>query len=128
MKLIVAGGRGFNDEPLMRKELNRICKDISVEIVSGMAKGADLLAYNLAKSNNIPVKEFHANWQDMSEPCVTGHNSYGTYNKLAGHKRNHQMGDYADILIAFWDGKSAGTKEMIEYMTTLNKPVHVIKY
>lgn len=36
------------------------------------------------------------------------------------------MGDYADELIAFWDGKSTGTKDMIEYMQKLKKPVEVI--
>ena len=34
----------------------------------------------------------------------------------------------ADGLLAFWDGQSRGTKQMIEYMRSLNKPVHIIHY
>ena len=129
MRLIVAGGRDFSDKKLMQEALNDYTFDTtSLEIVSGTAKGADSLGAQLARANNIPVKEFPADWQDMSEPCVKRFNGYGTYNALAGMKRNHQMGDYATHLIAFWDGKSTGTKDMIEYMRSLNKPFKVIGY
>ena len=130
MKLIIAGGRDFTDKALLKQELNKLAKGKGkhIELVCGMAKGADMLGYEVFTDNGFTPKEFHANWQDMSEPCVIGTNQYGEYNKLAGMKRNHEMGDYATHLLAFWDGKSKGTKDMIEYMRKLDKPVHVVYY
>lgn len=42
--------------------------------------------------------------------------------------RNHAMGNTATHLIAFWDNKSRGTKDMVNYMTKLGKPVKVFEY
>lgn len=129
MKIIVAGGRDFKDSVLMCDVLNDAIRGhTDIEIVSGLARGADMLGKTLAEASNVAVKEFPANWGDMTEPCVRKTNRYGDYNALAGHKRNHAMGDYADMLIAFWDGKSKGTNEMIQYMTKLDKPVIIIDY
>lgn len=128
MKVIIAGGRDFNNLPLMQSSLTEILGLVEdLEVVSGLAKGADMMGKQLAEANGIPVKEFPANWQDMSEPCVPRWNQYGEYNALAGMKRNKEMGDYADILIAFSNG-SSGTQDMINYMNQLNKPVYVIGY
>ena len=79
-----------------------------------MAAGADLLAYYFAVKNNVVAYKFPVDW-----------NKHG---KSAGMIRNKQMGDFADGLLAFWDGKSRGTKQMIEYMHSLGKPVHVVHY
>lgn len=129
MKVIIAGGRDFNNLKLMQDTLMEILEhEPDLEIVSGMAKGADMMGLGLAKANGIDYKEFPANWQDMSEPCRVGENQFGRYNKLAGMKRNHQMGDYADMAIVFWDGNSSGSNDMIEYMRELEKIVYVIKY
>lgn len=117
-KLIVAGGRDFADRTLLEAEILRLAnnelKDKAVSIVSGMARGADRLAYEFAKSKYIQLYEFPADW-----------NKYG---KSAGYRRNSEMSQFADGLLAFWDGKSRGTKHMIEYMRRLNKPVEIINY
>ncbi|MGL4252945.1 MAG: hypothetical protein ACRCR2_02650, partial [Fusobacteriaceae bacterium] len=77
----------------------------------------------------LQTKEFPADWQDMSEPCVVKYTRTGSaYNALAGMKRNTQMMEAACSLIAFWDGHSRGTKDMIDKMTKANKRVRVIKY
>lgn len=118
IKLIVAGGRDFNDYEKLHQVLHQLAedtyKDYFVSIVSGMAKGADALGYQFARQHNIQLYEFHADW-----------NLYG---KGAGFRRNGQMGVFADVLLAFWDGKSKGTKHMIDLMHALNKPVHIIRY
>jgi hypothetical protein len=128
MKLIIAGGRDFDDYNLLTDVLsdlyeqlescNRGCCSDFVwkigEVVSGKASGADSLGERFAASAKIPVTEFPADW-----------NKYGN---AAGPIRNKQMGDYADELLAFWDGKSKGTKHMIDYMTSLGKPVWVRMY
>lgn len=115
-KLIIAGGRDFCNYELLKTAVNTYAnsKQNKVSIVSGMAKGADALGYRLAEEYNIKVYEFPANW-----------NKHG---KRAGFVRNEEMGNFADSLIAFWDGKSRGTKHMIDFMKQLNKPVTVIPY
>lgn len=115
MRLIIAGGRDFNDRELLFDVLNKVILNRSIsEVVSGKAKGADTLGEEWAQMNSIKVSEFPANWE--------------LYGKGAGHKRNKEMGNYADILVAFWDGESKGTGGMIKYMKSLNKPVIVELY
>src|SRR5699024_1423438 len=89
---------------LEKEVMNVIGKEKKVScIISGTAQGADSLGEKFAHKYQIPVKRFPANW-----------NCYG---KKAGILRNRQMAQYASnngILIAFWDGQSPGTKNMIE--------------
>lgn len=101
-KIIVAGGRDFSNQDLVDRTLDYLLDFTGehIEIVCGMAKGADTSGLLWAKANNKPVAEFTADW-----------NQFG---KGAGYKRNAEMADYADLLIAFWDGKSRGTKHMID--------------
>ena len=117
-KLIIAGGRDFTDMDKLERVLIALADvelaDRSVSIVSGMARGADALAYQFAHRHGITCYEFHAMWD--------------RYGKKAGFMRNTQMGTFADGLLAFWDGQSSGTKHMIDYMLSINKPVHVINY
>lgn len=115
MKLIIAGGRDFNLPTLMKEELNKLVDGAEdLEIVSGMARGADKLGYKLAKANNVPVKTFIPDWDGLG--------------KRAGFVRNAEMGDYATHLIAFHDSHSKGTLHMIQYMLDLGKHVTVISY
>ena len=133
MKLIIAGGRKFADEALLLDFINdllgkQIIPAIS-EIVCGGAKGADTIGAAIGEANGITIAPFIPDWKDLSaEPCVVKCNQYGEYNALAGMVRNNQMGDYADVLVAAWDGKSRGTKQMIDYMLKLGKPAYVLRY
>lgn len=116
MKVIIAGGRNFQDYNLLRDTCDYMLHDQKeIEVVSGKAYGADELGEVYAKGREYKIKEFPADWTDFSEPCVIKVNKKGEkYNALAGLKRNERMAQYADALIAFWDGKSTGTKDMIE--------------
>lgn len=115
MKLIVAGGRDFDDYDRLANILDKtLAKFPTLEVVCGLAKGADTLGAIWARMKGIPVVEFPADWD--------------LHGKAAGHIRNRQMGDYATHLIAFWDGGSKGTKGMIDYMEYLGKPYHVYIY
>ena len=71
-------------------------------VISGGARGADAAGETWAYANRIPVEVFPANWNE--------------YGKKAGPIRNQQMADVADALIALWDGKSRGTRDMIKRM------------
>lgn len=101
MKIIVAGGRDFIPTPEDINWLTQtILADTDIEIVSGGAKGADTFGEQYAKDNEYNLTIFKADWAQ--------------YNRGAGAVRNQQMADYADKLIAFWDGRSAGTADMVK--------------
>ncbi len=113
MNIIVAGGRDFNNYDLLSVTLDRMFKNINPVIVCGEARGADLLGRRYAIEHNLSILSYPANW---------------SLGKRAGFIRNEAMAKVANGLIAFWDGKSHGTKHMIETMQKLNKPVRIIRY
>lgn len=115
MKLIIAGSRDIDDYKIVRQAVidSGLWKKYgkSIEVVCGMAKGVDLQGFKFAAKNHLTIHRFPADWD--------------THGKSAGHIRNREMGDFADELLALWDGKSRGTKGMIEYMKSLGKPTYV---
>ena len=128
LRIIVAGGRDFNDFPLLMnkcigiiatvtKEENTIDK---IRIVSGSARGADKLGEQYAQIAHYDVSRFPAAWD--------------IYGKSAGYRRNADMAKFASeegnigILIAFWDGKSRGTKHMIDLAKRYGLDVYVVNY
>lgn len=116
-KVIIAGGRDFDDWHLLCKTCHNLLKDKDynqVEIVEGGAKGADRLGFEFYRANGTKHKRFPADWH--------------THGKKAGILRNIEMAEYADALIAFWDGKSRGTKHMIEVAKEKGLLIRVIKY
>lgn len=110
MKVIIAGSRTVTNPEAVKAAIDA-SKFVITEVVCGMAKGADLLGRLWAQYNGIPVKEFPADW-----------NLYG---KKAGCLRNEQMAQYADALIAVWDGESRGTLNMINKAKKRNIPTYV---
>lgn len=117
-KVIIAGGRDFNDYNLLKDKVNKILKEKrlthNIVIVSGCARGADTLALRYASENVLNVEEYPADWEK--------------YGKKAGYLRNAQMAEVSDALIAFWDGESKGTKHMIDLATEKGLDIRVIKY
>ena len=117
-KVIIAGGRDFVDYNLLREKVNNILIEKrtthKIVIVSGCARGADTLGMRYASENIFDVDEYPADWDK--------------YGKKAGYMRNVEMAENADALIAFWDGKSKGTKHMIDIATERNLPIRVIRY
>lgn len=111
MKVIVAGSRNLKCKDLIFKKLDEM-KDIIDEVVCGEAIGADSIGKEWAIKNKIEVKSFPAEWDK--------------YGRVAGPIRNMDMGDYADYLIAFWDGSSTGTKHMFTYMQQIGKHGEVV--
>lgn len=115
MKLIIAGGRDFNDYNLLCDEVSKfIADEKDVTIISGLARGADSLGCQYAQENQLPIRAFAAEW--------------GKFGRGAGIIRNKLMAKEATHLIAFWDYKSKGTMHMIDYASDMNLKVEVIKY
>lgn len=103
MRVIIAGSRTVTRLSAVRQAIIDSGFNIT-EVVSGGAAGVDRLGERWARINSVPVKRFPAAWRDR-DGCV---------NRGAGMIRNRQMGEYAEALIAVWDGESPGTKDMIE--------------
>lgn len=114
-KVIIAGTRDFSDYALLCSYADEVLAGKEdVEIVSGGAKGADALGEQYARERGYALKVFPAEWKK--------------YGRAAGPVRNAQMAEYADALIAFWDGKSAGTRSMIRKAEDLGLSVSVNIY
>ena len=107
MKVAVIGSRNIQIE-----NLSKYLPRETTEIVSGGAKGVDTSAREYALANSIKLTEF------LPE--------YSKFKRAAPLKRNLQIIEYADIVIAFWDGKSKGTKFVIDNCDKIGKKVTVI--
>lgn len=117
IRLIIAGGRNFDNYALLQSKLDKMLENIKshdIEILSGKARGADSLGERYAKDRGLKVVEFPANW-----------NRYG---KSAGYRRNSEMADYATHCVCFWDGYSRGTEHMINLAENKNLKLRVIRY
>lgn len=115
-RVIIAGGRDFNDYALLERKMDKLLCNIrdDIEIICGKARGADTLGEQYGKQRGYRIKYFPADWQ--------------TFGKSAGYIRNQQMAENADALVAFWDGKSRGTKNMIDIALKFELSVRVILY
>lgn len=111
MRYAIIGSRTFNDYSVVEDFLNG-CHDITA-IVSGGAAGADSLGALYAIEHNIPYTIFRPDWVK--------------FGKKAGYIRNADIINDADVVIAFWDGKSNGTRHSIELARRKNKIVSVVK-
>ena len=106
MKVIIAGSRTINNYNLVKEIIKDGIEKLGwndgrrFDIISGGAKGIDNLAEKYAKENKIGLSILEADWW--------------LYGKKAGYIRNVAMANDANALIAIWDGKSKGTKMMID--------------
>lgn len=113
MKLIIAGSRTFTDYALVCTTLAPERAHIT-QVITGGARGADQLGARWATEHGMPQEVFPADWAQ--------------FGKAAGPRRNRAMAQAGDQLVAFWDGASRGTADMVQCMRRLGKPVTVIQY
>jgi hypothetical protein len=113
MKVIIAGSRDIEDYAVVEKAINDSGFEIT-SVISGTARGVDLLGEKYAKTNNIPILRFPANW-----------NLYG---KSAGYRRNQEMSKNADALIAIRLNNSKGTSHMIDIARKDGLKVYVLDF
>jgi hypothetical protein len=101
VRVIIAGPREGVSYEQVRCSIESCPLRVAItEVVSGRARGVDLYGEQWAEENDIPIKKFPADWVK--------------FGKRAGPIRNVEMADYAEGLIAIWNGTSRGTKHMIE--------------
>lgn len=138
IRIIIAGGRDFYKYDYLVRSVFDVLSDLGarnaysglgkfeagaqhkVEFISGTAAGADTLGERLVLEQNWQVYRFPADWN--------------TYGKSAGYIRNEQMAKFAvsdnsyGVLIAFWNGKSRGTKHMIDLAKKHGLEVYIFYY
>lgn len=112
MKVIIAGSRTIADMAMLVQAIADSGFEIT-EVVSGGARGVDKLGELWAVQNFTTATVFPADWS--------------SHGKAAGTIRNRQMAEYADALIALWDGESRGTKNMIEEAAARGLKVFVME-
>ena len=125
LRVIIAGSRDFNDYELLKKSAIEIITKKTMlpdltRIISGGARGADTLGERFANEMGLEISRFIPDWDDLG--------------KRAGYVRNAEMAKFSvedgnyGVLIAFWDGKSRGTKHMIDLANKYGLEVHVVNY
>lgn len=126
----VIGSRNFVDYDKINEVLSKLNEKYELIIVSGGANGADSLGEKWADENHCETMIFHADWKDLSQPDARiKTNKYGIkYDANAGFRRNKEIVDNSDLVIAFWDGKSPGTKNSIDYANKTNTRVIIYKF
>ena len=116
-KVIIAGCRDFADYELLKEKCDFYLQNQKPEdivIVSGHASGADALGEHYALERDLQLETYTADWK--------------AHGRAAGPIRNAQMASVAHALIAFWDGKSRETKNMIDTATKRGLQVAVVRY
>lgn len=117
--LVVAGGRDFQNFDYMKREICALMwnelTNYEVVIISGECPtGADYWAKNAARALRLRYHGVLANWKE--------------HGKAAGPIRNREMATHGSGLLAFWDGESRGTGNMIDEMRAQGKPVRIREY
>ena len=110
LKLIIAGTRQFDNYKITKTTVERVIKSWNnveiVEVVCGECRGPDLLGKRWALNKGIKIKSFPADWEK--------------YGRAAGPIRNKQMVEYANAAIVFWDGRSRGTKSLMDLLRKMD--------
>jgi hypothetical protein len=122
-RVIIAGGRDFADPAYVEDAMISLSYDAKDDyaftrpiehVLCGGAHGADAIGQKWAVDRGILVRYFPADWDQ--------------YGKAAGPIRNRLMAASADVLVAFWDGRSKGTQHMIQCALLGGLEVHIYRY
>lgn len=110
LRTIIAGSRNCNNYDDLLNAIEEIGWCPSV-VISGTANGVDEMGERWAIEHDIPLEKYPAQWEK--------------YGKQAGYLRNKQMAENAEALLALWNGKSKGTKHMIDIAFNKNLKIFI---
>ena len=112
-KIAIGGCRNFNNYNVFKEFVNECISSFKGEIIiiSGKCRGVDCMAERYAAEKSLGLELFPAEWKK--------------YGRSAGPIRNKVMVQRADIVIAFWDGKSKGTKSLINNAKVMGKVLYI---
>lgn len=109
MRVAIVGSREYPQCRLVVRYVHRM--ELDDVVVSGGALGVDYTAESAAKDRGMDAHIYRANWK--------------LHGRRAGFIRNKQIVDYADRVVAFWDGSSSGTAHTIQLTRLARKPLEV---
>ena len=108
-RLMISGSRTITDKEFIFGELDKVyAEHRNLVLISGGAKGADTIAEQWAESHNLVIEQHKPNWKQ--------------HGRGAGIIRNKEMVLASDFVVIFWDGKSRGTKSVIDFCKKQEKP------
>ncbi len=114
-RVLIAGSRNYDNYREAKKYIDFCISNIRLKytlvFVSGNCRGADSLGEKYAAENSFNLELYPADW-----------NRFG---KRAGPLRNKYMVEISDYIICFWDGKSRGTKSVIDFAQIFHKPLKI---
>ena len=114
-RIVVAGCRDYENYAQAKTFIDlcicNIREKYTLTFMSGGCLGADMLGERYANEHGYKIERYPAEWEK--------------YGRSAGPIRNRQMAEIADYVICFWDGRSRGTKNMIDCAVEFHKPVRV---
>lgn len=111
MKMMICGSRGITDLKTVIVAVEQ-SGWVPTEIISGGAKGIDRLAEEFARMNGLTLTVMKPDWK--------------RYGRGAGLRRNLDMLEACECVVAIWDGVSRGTKHSINSAKEIGRPVFVV--
>lgn len=111
MNVAIVGSREFGDLKQVVAFVNAL--PAGTVVVSGGARGVDSIAEAAAKRRGLETCIYPADWL--------------RWGKSAGIQRNVDIVHKADVIVAFWDGRSRGTEYTIELARVKGKALHVVR-
>ncbi|MGB0862283.1 MAG: hypothetical protein ACPG19_07800 [Saprospiraceae bacterium] len=130
MTIAIVGSRIFDDYDLLKSVMQPFLSKTQ-QIVSGGAEGADKLGEKWSYDFlNQPPIIIRPQWRELNHPdaLIKKDKNGQTFDARAGIRRNEQIVQQADIVIAFWDGQSKGTRHTINFSRKLGKTIKVINF
>lgn len=114
-RVVIAGSRGFSDYAMLARTCDGLLRiRPGFVVISGGARGADRLGERYAAERGLECVVMPADWD--------------AHGKAAGPIRNEIMASQADALVAFWNGRSRGTRDMIRIAREYDLIVKVVTY
>lgn len=110
MRVAIVGSRRYADPTRVTDYVNALSPRAS--IITGSASGVDAAATKAARAKGIPVQVMPASFDEMADASRAA-------------ARNQRLVDACDVLVAFWDGSSRGTRATVERALDSGKEVHV---
>ena len=110
MKVAIVGSRHFSEPDRVSDYVGSLPHGAS--IITGSASGVDAAATKAARAKGIPVQVMPASFDEMADASRSA-------------ARNQRLVDACDVLVAFWDGSSKGTRATVERALDSGKEVHV---
>jgi len=111
VKVAIVGSRHFPQMDRVRDFVRGL--PAGAIVVTGGASGVDATAGQAAREQALGLIKLPPRFEEATDPSASG-------------RRNQELVDSADVLVAFWDGQSQGTRKTVDRALESGKEVHVL--